>query len=216
MAAVWMRSVRLILEDLQGRGASASERLVFLALLLIRDKEKLVHLSNDTLCTLEALTGIHQSAVQSAMSDLAKRGLIAPCRDYSQNLPILVEVPYALPTAGPPKGEQLDDRGIAAELAGLELYEHDKRLCARWPDLMRAWRLAYPAVNIMHEVRAAHAWEVANPLRRKKDRARFLANWLARCQDRPCSTFAARRADDIIQKIDSEERDADEADDIPF
>lgn len=70
------------------------------------------------------------------------------------------------------------------ELVGLELYEADQKLCARWPALIKAWKIAYPGVDILAEVRKAHAWEVANPDKRKVQKARFLAGWLGRQQDR--------------------------------
>ena len=73
---------------------------------------------------------------------------------------------------------------IPPELVDLELYAVDEKLCARWPKLFAAWKVAYPGLDIVAEVKRAHAWEVANPKRRKKDRARFIGNWLQRQQDR--------------------------------
>ncbi len=46
------------------------------------------------------------------------------------------------------------------------------------------WRQAYPAVDIDLELLKAAAWLVANPAQRKKNYARFLTNWLSRCQER--------------------------------
>ncbi len=71
------------------------------------------------------------------------------------------------------------------ELKGLALYETDKKLISRWPELMKAWKQSYPGVNILAEIKKAHAWETANPDRRKINRARFLTGWLSRCQDSP-------------------------------
>lgn len=73
---------------------------------------------------------------------------------------------------------------IPAELVDLQLYREDRRLCRKWPELLPVWKHAYPGVNIVAEVRRAHAWELANPAKVKKDRMRFLANWLAREQDK--------------------------------
>ena len=73
---------------------------------------------------------------------------------------------------------------IPPELKGLELYEQDQRLLKAWPKLVVAMAKAYPGVNIPVEVAKAHAWEVANPQRRKVRRARFLTNWLGRAQDK--------------------------------
>lgn len=49
---------------------------------------------------------------------------------------------------------------------------------------MAVWERAYPAVNIETEIAKAAAWLIANPANSKSNYARFLANWLARAQDR--------------------------------
>lgn len=72
---------------------------------------------------------------------------------------------------------------VPEDLKELGLYAEDAKLCERWALLLPAWRVSYPGVNIMSEVRKAHAWEVSNPTRKKVNRARFLNNWLARAQD---------------------------------
>jgi len=69
------------------------------------------------------------------------------------------------------------------ELASLELYAKDQKLIQRWPQCYRAWKEAYPSLDIMSQVKKAHSWEVDNPARRKKHRPRFLGRWLARAQD---------------------------------
>ena len=69
---------------------------------------------------------------------------------------------------------------VPSELVGLELYEVDRRLCERFPSAVVAWSKAYPGVDIVAEVRRAHAWEVSNPGKRKKQRVRFLDGWLGR------------------------------------
>ncbi len=74
---------------------------------------------------------------------------------------------------------------IPAELQGLALYEKDKKLIQAWPELKVALEKANPGVVVKLEVAKAHAWEVANPQRRKRDRPRFLTSWMARAQDRP-------------------------------
>ena len=73
---------------------------------------------------------------------------------------------------------------IPEDLRQLELYAADRKLCRSWPQLLPAWRTAFPAVDVLAEVRAAHAWEVANPERRKLNRSRFLQAWLAKEQDK--------------------------------
>lgn len=69
-------------------------------------------------------------------------------------------------------------------MKGLALYEADGTLCRRWEELERAWLAAFPRMNVLHEVRKAHAWELANVGNRKKDRPRFLNLWLQRVSDK--------------------------------
>jgi hypothetical protein len=96
------------------------------------------------------------------------------------------QVAGALDVIPIPRQEAHEARcAIPSELMGLELYAADKTLCARWCDLLPAWRQAYPGVDVIAEIRKAHAWEVANKSRRKVDRPRFLGNWLSRAQDKP-------------------------------
>jgi len=72
---------------------------------------------------------------------------------------------------------------IAQEIRGLRLYEDDERLCREWLALLIEWRRAYPDVDISSEVKRAHAWEVANPRRHKKDKVRFLNFWMMKAQE---------------------------------
>ena len=74
---------------------------------------------------------------------------------------------------------------IPSELKGLTLYEANEKLCKRWPELYPCWLVSYPGVDVMAEVRKAHAWEMANSLRRKVDKCRFLNLWLSKAQDAP-------------------------------
>jgi len=50
--------------------------------------------------------------------------------------------------------------------------------------LVTAWGLAYPKVDHCFQVGIAYAWEVANPKRAKKDKARYLNSWLGRAEVR--------------------------------
>lgn len=81
---------------------------------------------------------------------------------------------------------------VPEELKGLPLYMADDKLCKRWPELIAAWKVSYPGVNIHAEVSKAHAWEVANPKKRKVDRPRFLNTWLAKEQDRGGKVIGGR------------------------
>lgn len=69
-------------------------------------------------------------------------------------------------------------------LIGLELYVADEKLKREIWKVDKAWMKAYPGVSLEAEIRSAHAWEMANPSRRKVNRIRFLNGWLSRSQDR--------------------------------
>ena len=75
--------------------------------------------------------------------------------------------------------------GIPDQLKDLQLYAKDKRLCREWHELEKEWRKAWPKKDFMVGVLEAHRWEVANPARRKRDRPRFLNNWLSGWSKRP-------------------------------
>jgi len=87
------------------------------------------------------------------------------------------------PETTPDEEEMIEAVIVPEELKGLNLYENNEKLLKLWPELIGAWKNAFPGINIIAEVKAAHAWEVANPKRRKVDKARFLQNWMARAQD---------------------------------
>ncbi len=87
------------------------------------------------------------------------------------------------PETSPDEEEMIEAVIVPEELKGLNLYENNEKLLKLWPELIEAWKNAFPGINIIAEVKAAHAWEVANPKRRKVDKARFLQNWMARAQD---------------------------------
>ena len=88
------------------------------------------------------------------------------------------------PENTPDEEEMIEAVIVPEELKGLTLYETNERLLKLWPELVGAWKNAFPGIDIVAEVKAAHAWEVANPKRRKVDKARFLQNWMARTQDK--------------------------------
>ena len=68
-------------------------------------------------------------------------------------------------------------------------------------------RSAYPAIDLLEETRAALAWEVSNPTKRKVQIRSFLSRWFARAQDRGGfrSTRPAAGGDDdaIVAKAKS-------------
>ena len=79
------------------------------------------------------------------------------------------------------------------DLQGLELYSTDLKLNAAWPSFKVAQALACPGIDILAELRKAHAWEVGNPSKRKKNRTRFLGNWFATKQDKPTNGHGLHR-----------------------
>ncbi len=52
------------------------------------------------------------------------------------------------------------------------------------PELVAAWREAYPAVDVGGELRKAAIWQKANPKNKKSNYERFLSSWLSRAQDK--------------------------------
>lgn len=71
-----------------------------------------------------------------------------------------------------------------SDLKDLELYATDEKLCKAWPKLLVALKQAFPGVDVVAETRKAHAWEVADPARRKTKRTAFLRRWCSTAQDR--------------------------------
>jgi hypothetical protein len=51
-------------------------------------------------------------------------------------------------------------------------------------DQIGRWQEAFPAIDVVAQVKRAAVWLAANPKNRKSDYVRFLANWLNRAQDR--------------------------------
>ena len=58
-------------------------------------------------------------------------------------------------------------------------------------DRMR-WRRSFPLVNVPLELRIMNDWLLSNPSRRKKNYARYISNWLSRCQDVGGSSSASK------------------------
>jgi len=50
--------------------------------------------------------------------------------------------------------------------------------------LVEKWQQAYPAVDVLSELRRMETWAMANPVHRKSNWQRFIVNWLTRSQDR--------------------------------
>lgn len=69
---------------------------------------------------------------------------------------------------------------VPAELQGLSLYKTDAKLCQRWSEVYPVWLETYKGINVLQEIRKAHAWEVTHPDQRKTIRVSFLNSWLNR------------------------------------
>lgn len=53
------------------------------------------------------------------------------------------------------------------------------------------WQEAYPAIDVLRELRKAEAWLISNPKNSKSNYERFLNNWLSRAQDKAPSARAS-------------------------
>jgi hypothetical protein len=114
-----------------------------------------------------------------------------PLGEFATQKEVMNKPMKELPRGGTGKAHSTSTEAIPEEISGLELYEADLKLCRAWPELLTSWERAYPGFDINTEIAKAHAWEVANPSRRKKDRPRFLTNWLARASDKPQSVITS-------------------------
>lgn len=98
------------------------------------------------------------------------------------------------PTRGTPDEEGATAGAIPRELLDLPLYRGDLKLSRRLPQLIQSWQTSYPGVNVVDEIRTAHAWEISNPAKQKKDRPRFLNGWMKRKYDQIREKQATARA----------------------
>lgn len=73
---------------------------------------------------------------------------------------------------------------VPIQLKNLELYATDKKLIKAWPKLYKALQQGYPNVNLRELIPRLHAWETANPNKRKKDRPKFFHNRCRAEQDK--------------------------------
>lgn len=92
------------------------------------------------------------------------------------------------PTPRPPNPATPNDKDKAVRdklLDGLVLYQADPLLNRvdkagkiAVVELYRMFRTLYPNVDVPAQIKQAHAWEVTEPNRRKKNRASFLRRWM--------------------------------------
>jgi len=72
---------------------------------------------------------------------------------------------------------------IPEEIKGLKLYETNQRLICMLPEMIVIWKRVFKELNIAEEIKLAHAWEVIHASRRKKDKIKFLHNWMRKACD---------------------------------
>lgn len=71
---------------------------------------------------------------------------------------------------------------VPPELANMELYRRDYRLCSNWESLIQAWKKKFPEIDLMFQLGKAHQWELDNPGKVKSNRPAYLERWFARAQ----------------------------------
>jgi hypothetical protein len=95
-----------------------------------------------------------------------------------------VETPDLLPPEAGPSRSQ-NRAGVASPKRKGIVFDY-KAGCFEQilPHCIERWAQAYPAVNVLGELRRMEAWVSANPVNRKSNWQRFIVNWLTRAQDR--------------------------------
>lgn len=84
---------------------------------------------------------------------------------------------------------------------GLKLYEKNEQLLKRLPEMIPIWKQICPGVDIEHQIKVAHTWELENPRKRKNDKIRFLGSWMRRCQDRNPQGYNPKTSGDKYDKF---------------
>ena len=51
-------------------------------------------------------------------------------------------------------------------------------------EILAGWKDAYPAVDVVQQLKAMREWILANPDKRKANWGRFIVNWLAKSQEK--------------------------------
>ena len=75
--------------------------------------------------------------------------------------------------------------GVASPIRKGIVFDYDAgRFQHVLSELVEKWQKAYPAVDVLSELRRMEAWASANPVNRKSNWQRFVVNWLTRAQDR--------------------------------
>jgi len=77
------------------------------------------------------------------------------------------------------------DYAVPEEVQGLDRFLKDTQFRSRAEGLVKAWRQAYPRVDIRRECAQAHAWLVAAPKHKQRYRvAPFLSRWMKKAGER--------------------------------
>lgn len=51
-------------------------------------------------------------------------------------------------------------------------------------EILAGWKDAYPAVDVVQQLKAMREWILANPSKKKANWGRFIVNWLAKSQEK--------------------------------
>lgn len=66
------------------------------------------------------------------------------------------------------------------DLNQIPLFGENEKFREKWEENYRTWLSVFTAINVWDAIRRCHAWEVANPRKRHKNKIRFVLNWLSR------------------------------------
>lgn len=79
-----------------------------------------------------------------------------------------------------------DDKGSSssARLPKISFTYESRKFTGITDHHIESWRAAYPAIDVFVEVNKAAVWLCANPKNKKQNLERFLANWMAKQQER--------------------------------
>ena len=131
-----------------------------------------------------------KEGVQADMADLpapdAGRRQPKPAARVSS--PAAEDLRVETPDLLPPETGRCRPRpraGVASPIRKGIVFDYDAgRFQHVLSELVEKWQKAYPAVDVLSELRRMEAWASANPVNRKSNWQRFVVNWLTRAQDR--------------------------------
>ena len=129
---------------------------------------------------LGGLAKAKQTAGEPVANDVAKRRSSSSSSSSSTGDG---KNPSDFSCSEPSKTPASEPHHVPDDLKSLALFAADRKLCARWHIVFPEWKLAYPGVEILPELRKAHSWQRSDPKHQKKNQSKFLNSWLSRAQD---------------------------------